>query len=212
MTTTTEATRSLRLAGLVLAGGRSTRMGQEKCSLKVGSEAMLQRVGRIVQTVVGEWAVAARPGQVLPALPEDVGVLRDSVVDRGPLQGVWEGLRHFTGRAEALLVVPGDAGLLDAGLLRKLVDQFERGDCDIVAPEFGGEVLPLPGVYALNLMPTVARLLDPPRGLKDVMKAARVKSVPLDKVEAGAFSVNTPEEYKELLSRLNERAEGGSAT
>jgi molybdopterin-guanine dinucleotide biosynthesis protein A len=64
-------------AGIVLCGGKSTRMGSSKALLPFGSETMLQRVVRLLGKVVSPLVVVAAVEQELPALPRDVIVARD---------------------------------------------------------------------------------------------------------------------------------------
>src|SRR5437764_13948831 len=82
----------ISFGGLVLAGGQSTRMGSPKATLPFGPELMLQRVVRLLGSVVRPIIVVAAPGQELPPLPADVIVARDEREQRGPLEGLAAGL------------------------------------------------------------------------------------------------------------------------
>ena len=55
--------------GIVLCGGKSTRMGVAKATLPFGPETMLQRVVRLLGTTVSPIAAVAARDQVLPELP-----------------------------------------------------------------------------------------------------------------------------------------------
>src|SRR5688572_30701351 len=90
-----------RVAGIVLAGGKSTRMGLAKATLPFGPELMLQRVVRILSGIVRPIVVVAAPSQQLPALPPDVLIARDEREGRGPLEGLLVGLASVAGHAEA---------------------------------------------------------------------------------------------------------------
>src|SRR5579863_9982051 len=79
--------------GIVLCGGRSTRMGLPKATLPFGPETMLQRVVRLLGTAVSPIVAVAAREQVLPELPESVIVTRDEREQRGPLEGLRAGLR-----------------------------------------------------------------------------------------------------------------------
>ncbi|MCA9117229.1 MAG: NTP transferase domain-containing protein, partial [Planctomycetaceae bacterium] len=63
---TSAAAGSTRVAGIVLCGGRSSRMGQPKHLLPFGDETMLQRVVRTLSAVVSPVVVVAARGQQLP--------------------------------------------------------------------------------------------------------------------------------------------------
>ena len=65
------------LAGVVLCGGESSRMGSPKAWLDFGGEPLLARVVRVVSEAASPVLVVAAPGQDLPALSEDVTVVRD---------------------------------------------------------------------------------------------------------------------------------------
>jgi molybdopterin-guanine dinucleotide biosynthesis protein A len=83
----------INTGGIVLAGGKSTRMGTSKALLPFGPETMLQRVVRILAGVVSPVVVVAAPNQELPDLPHDVIVTRDEREGRGPLEGLRAGLK-----------------------------------------------------------------------------------------------------------------------
>src|SRR5262249_57842743 len=89
----------LKVAGIVLCGGRSSRMGRPKAWLAFGDELMLQRVVRVLREVVDPVVVVAAPGQDVPPLPDTVEIVRDEVEGRGPLQGLAAGLAALEGKA-----------------------------------------------------------------------------------------------------------------
>src|SRR5687767_7326289 len=78
--------------GIVLCGGKSTRMGRPKLSLPFGPESMLERVVRLLFSVVQPIVVVAAPNQELPPLARGIKVVRDDRESRGPLEGLRAGL------------------------------------------------------------------------------------------------------------------------
>src|SRR5579875_1511202 len=90
---------------VVLCGGESRRMGRPKAWLPFGPERLLQRVVRLVGAVARPIVVVAAPGQDLPDLPAEVGIVRDPVAGRGPLAGLAAGLAAFAGRADSVELV-----------------------------------------------------------------------------------------------------------
>ncbi|MEP6961580.1 MAG: NTP transferase domain-containing protein, partial [Acidobacteriota bacterium] len=82
----------MNAAGVVLCGGKSTRMGSPKALLPFGPETMLQRVVRLLGSVVSPIVAVAARDQVLPELSEDIRVTRDEREQKGPLEGIRAGL------------------------------------------------------------------------------------------------------------------------
>ncbi|HEY0815694.1 MAG TPA: molybdenum cofactor guanylyltransferase [Pseudonocardia sp.] len=96
-------------AGVVLAGGRSSRMGTPKAALEWHGSTLLYRTAALLaRTVGGPVIVVSAPGQELPRLPSGVGVVTDPVPGLGPLQGIAAGLAAVSGAA-GLAAVSGAA-------------------------------------------------------------------------------------------------------
>src|ERR1700755_2884271 len=76
-------------AAIVLAGGRSSRMGSPKAALEWHGSTLLRRVtGLLARWVDGPVVVVRAPGQELPNLDPAIEVVADAREGRGPLQGL----------------------------------------------------------------------------------------------------------------------------
>src|SRR6187397_2211717 len=73
------------LAGIVLCGGRSSRMGQDKADLMIGGEPLLARTVRTLSVVADPIVIAAAADQHLPSLPPNAMIVRDMEPENGPL-------------------------------------------------------------------------------------------------------------------------------
>ena len=146
-------------AGIVLAGGRSSRMGTPKAALEWHGSTLLRRiVGLVERGVDGPVVVVRAPGQELPALPASVEVVEDAREGRGPLQGLAAGLAALDGKAEAAYASSTDAPLLHPAFVRRIVGALDA-DVDVVVPRAGGFPHPLAAAYRTSLRPLVERLL-----------------------------------------------------
>ncbi len=87
------AARGRAAGGIVLCGGKSTRMGTAKALLPFGPETMLQRVVRLLGTVVSPIVAVAAVDQRCPSCRAGVIVTRDEREGRGPLEGLRAGLK-----------------------------------------------------------------------------------------------------------------------
>ena len=146
----------MHVAGVVLCGGQSSRMGQSKAWLPFGTETMLQRTVRTLSQVVEPVIVVAAPCQELPELLS-CEVVFDPQEHRGPLQGLAVGLTSLRGRADAAFVSACDTPFLQADWVRFLLKQLQG--FEIVVPKIEGHFHPLSAVYRTSLADTAESLL-----------------------------------------------------
>jgi molybdopterin-guanine dinucleotide biosynthesis protein A len=190
----------MKVGGIVLCGGKSSRMGVPKATLPFGPEAMLQRVLRLLADVVEPRVVVAAPGQELPVLPGNVHVVRDREEGRGPLEGLRAGLAALQGRVEAAYVTGCDVPLLVPEFVRYLVRRLENHQ--VAVPVEGEFHHPLAAVYRLDVVPHIESLLAAGRGrpifLFETVDTCRVAVEDLRSVdpELGTLAnLNRPEDY-----------------
>ena len=175
------------LAAIVLAGGRSSRMGTAKADLDWHGIPLLRRVTGILQRLAEPVVVVHARDQELPELPEGVLLAVDDRPGRGPLEGIAAGMRAIEGRADAAYVSSTDAPFLHPAFVRRVA---------------GGHNHPLSAVYRLSLLPAVERLLAEDRlrpfYLFDGALTRTLEEGELDRPES-LRNVNTPEEYRAAL-------------
>lgn len=145
------------VVGVVLAGGRSTRMGTSKAALEWHGSTMVRRVAGIVARVVdGPVFVVAAPGQRLPHLPPDIAVVADPQEGRGPLQGLAVGLGTAADVAASVaFVCSTDVPLLHPAVVRRVLDGLHDG-VDVALPAVDGRRQPLVAAYRTALASAVA--------------------------------------------------------
>src|SRR5690348_4095271 len=115
-----------RLAGLVLAGGQSSRFGADKALAVLNGETLAGRMARMMRAQCGRVALSAKA----PLLGADLLTLADPAgAPAGPLSGVLAGLRWAgsTG-AEWLVTAPCDTPLLPPDFPTRLVETAESAD------------------------------------------------------------------------------------
>jgi molybdopterin-guanine dinucleotide biosynthesis protein A len=146
-------------AAVVLAGGRSTRMGAPKAALDWHGSTLVRRATGIVgRAVDGPVVVARAPGQRLPALAAAVEVVEDAHEGRGPLEGIAAGLAAIGDRAQVVYVCGVDAPLLHPAFVRRVVGALD-GEHDVALPQAGGFPHPLAAAYRTALLPAVQALI-----------------------------------------------------
>jgi molybdopterin-guanine dinucleotide biosynthesis protein A len=190
---------------IVLCGGKSTRMGTPKAALPFGPETMLQRVVRLLGTVVSRIVVVAAQGQILPELPGEIIVARDEREARGPLEGLRAGLKALPAHVDAAYVTSCDVPLLVTGFVERMIALLDGHD--IVVMEIDGFAHPLSAVYRRGVLPQVEALLAADR-LRPafLFDAADTRRVRLEEVQAldpelrTLRNLNTREDYLAALA------------
>ena len=190
--------------GIVLCGGKSTRMGSSKALLPFGSETMLQRVVRLLAEVVEPIVVVAAAAQDLPPLPSDVIVTRDEREARGPLEGLRAGLKALRPSIDSAYVTSCDVPLLVPDFVRQMIELAR--DHDIAVMEIDGFTHPLSAVYRRATLPFVEDLLARdrlrPAFLFEAVNTRRVRpeEMTADPELRTLRNLNTRDDYERALA------------
>jgi molybdenum cofactor guanylyltransferase len=147
------------VGGVVLAGGRSSRMGAPKASLEWHGSTLLRRIAGLVErSVTGPVVIVRSAGQSLPSLPGAYEVIDDANDGRGPLEGLAAGLRALAGRAELAYVSSTDVPFLHTSFVGAVVDGLGDHD-EICVPVLGRRWQPLAAAYRTSLTGVLDELL-----------------------------------------------------
>jgi len=187
----------VEVSAVVLAGGRSHRLGRDKLGELVGGRSLLQRVLDCVVPLTPEVILVVAQDQVPPvSLPRGVRVVVDLYSGRGPLVGIYSGLRAVR-RLAAGLVVGGDMPFLNASLLCYLIGLADEADA--IVPRVDNLVEPLHAVYSPACLDVIGAMLE--EGSLSVM--GLLERVKVRYVEEGELRRLDPE----LLSLFNVNTE-----
>jgi molybdopterin-guanine dinucleotide biosynthesis protein A len=191
--------------GIVLCGGLSSRMGSPKALLPFGPETMLQRVVRLLGTVVSPIVVVAAEAQVLPDLPAGIIQTRDERQARGPLEGIRAGLKALPSHVDAAYITSCDVPLLVPGFVQRMIDLAEG--YDIAVTEIDGFAHPLSAVYRRSALPHAEALLaDDQLRVSHLFARVRTRRVPTSDMTAvdpelqTLRNLNTKEDYAAALA------------
>lgn len=195
------------VSAIVLAGGRSFRMGTDKRLVQLRGRPLLNRVLEMLEGLTDDVIVAVGSGG-----PE-VGatrIVRDDLRGRGPLAGILAGLRRI--RTSYALVVPVDMPLLSMAFLTYL--RRESPGWDITVPRWSAGIEPLVGVYAARCASPLERYLAASSAsaqdfVRSMEPAVRyVEEAEIREVEDPAvlfFNINTPGDIEHAARLLQGR-------
>ncbi len=179
-----------QVAGFVLAGGRSSRMGQDKALLKLDGETLVARAVRKLRHVCAEVAIAGGSEEMRFL----ARVLPDQTPGSGPLGGVVTALAESAYPWNLFLAV--DMPFVPEEVLRRLIAEAIPSQSMIVLAGADGLVQPLCGIYSKQALPGLHADLAAGRlKMKDAAAAsASVRLVPFPDL-AWFRNLNTPEDY-----------------
>ena len=186
------------LAGVVLCGGLSTRMGADKANIRIDGATLLERALRRLDDVCDPVLIAPGNATVATAGRQ---VMVDAAPEAGPLGGLVSALRASPHRLIAVVAV--DLPWIDPRLIRMLAGRI--GDRDVAVCETTRGVEPLHAVYSTSLLARAeSALAGPRRSLRRLIAGCRaVRIAESDWRGAGisdafTLNINTPEDLAEL--------------
>jgi len=202
---------------LVLVGGNSNRMKENKALMPLGDKPLLLHViekflglDYEIKVVIGNNDEIRKYSTLLPST---VVLLKDCVEDKGPLAGMFAGMRYM--HSKYTLVLPCDSPFIKREVLEYLLSVAQGADADAVIPRWPNEYLePLHAVYKVSsVIPAIEAalrqeklfIIDMIRQLDRVVYVDTDKIKKFDQELITFFNINSQEDFKkaeELFSRL----------
>ncbi len=193
------------VAGVVLAGGHSSRMGRGKAQLPIADEPLLRRVAGRLRAALSEVLVVGPPEELAPLVP-DVLVIPDTRPSMGPLAGLEAALGTITARYA--FVVACDMPFVAPPLVAALAARaLAAPDYDVVALRSAHGLEHLHAVYARTCLAPITDALD--RGDLSVhgllarlrvLEVSTTEASVYDPTSLSAFNANTPGEWARALA------------
>jgi molybdenum cofactor cytidylyltransferase len=208
------------IPALVLAAGKSSRMGRTKALLSVGSsgETFLHRIIRVLRdggveavvVVIGGDAAAVRAS--LPRDDAQISAVENPRYEEGQLSSLLVGLAAVEQRydnVEAVMMTLVDLPLISAATVRVVRDAFlANPGAPLVRPRRGGRH-GHPVIFNRSIFGELRRA-DPSTGAKPVVHAHAAEEVNVDVDDEGAFiDIDTPQDYDQFIGPESVDRRGG---
>ena len=147
-------TSKIKMTGILLAGGKSKRMGREKGTLKIGHTLLYQYPLRILENLCDEILISTCREPLLTASHR---MVCDEVEGIGPLGGIYSCLKQSS--SELNLVLSYDMPLVNEALFRLLLSRKEGYELVLPAMK-GNPPEPLCGVYNRGVAGAIAQMIE----------------------------------------------------
>lgn len=141
------------VTGILLAGGKSRRMGEDKRFLVLGEQTLLQRGLAALHSIFQDVVVVI--AQDSPPLHVDGRVIRDLVPDCGSLGGLYTGLMQAA--TPYIFVVACDMPFLDQAVMTHFTNR--KAAVDIVMAKLDGQLHPMHALYSKQCLPALERMI-----------------------------------------------------
>ena len=148
---------SQRVTGIILAGGKSSRLGRDKASVDVGGQRIIDRVIGALQSSCDEVLIIGdRPErQNELSLPKCIQYRSDDLKGRGSIGGLYTGLKA----SDTLwsLVVACDMPFISRELIRFMLSIISKNRCDAIVPVINGRYQPTHALYNSTCIPFIEK-------------------------------------------------------
>jgi molybdopterin-guanine dinucleotide biosynthesis protein A len=174
---------------IILAGGKSTRMGQDKGLMQLNQKAMVEHIIATCKKISDNIMLVAN----LDAYAQfGLPVYKDKYLECGPLSGIYTGLKKSN--FDYNLVLSCDVPFIHEGVLEFLLDSCTGYDITISKSE--GKIHPLVGVYRKTCLPVVKKNLDEKKlkvmGIFDELKVRELDMA--DFLPENFRNINSPDD------------------
>ncbi len=187
---------------VILAGGKSSRMGSNKAFLKVKGKTFIEHQIDLLREIFNEITISANTPAEYKHL--NVPIIPDIYPDKGPLSGIHAALIHS--RSFHTFILACDMPFVEIELIKQLQGFIEGHD--VVVPQSKKGLEPLHAFYSKNCIAPIKKELDN-NNLRIIsffpqvkVKTVKLNSLSLsDKIKNSIKNLNTTEEYKDAKKK-----------
>ena len=187
-----------RVTGIILAGGKNSRMGSDKGMLMLNGKRFIEHILDALVPVVNEVIIISNNSNY-----DDLGwkIYSDIITDCGPMGGIYTGLVNTA--TSKNLILSCDIPFISSAILLHLIKESDH--CEIAVPEHAGRIEPLCGIYSKNCTEKIRTLLENKEWkLKDALRHFITKQVRFsgsNENEKRFLNINTPLEFSQQIEK-----------
>ncbi|WP_077326590.1 molybdenum cofactor guanylyltransferase [Virgibacillus siamensis] len=188
----------MNCCGIILSGGKSSRMGTDKSLLSLGTKTVIEQITDEMNTVVSQLAIITNQPEKYDFLTYQK--IADRYPGKGPLAGLETALYHID--ASVYICAACDMPFIQRDVYHFLLRKLNHYDA--VIPVYKDRMHPLSGIYTKKMQPFIQQQLENDAlKVKDIFSFGNVHflhefgSIPDHLLHKHFFNMNHPEEYEE---------------
>ncbi len=196
------------MSSIILGGGRSSRLGQDKILMTVAGDHLLERTVRKLSEINDELILVLAQNQQNPvsqSFPK-VKTAIDFQSGKGPLIGIYSGMK--ISNDNHCITVACDMPFLNIELLRYMTNM--ASEFDAVIPLIRGEVEPLHAIYSKSCLKIIENMIEnndlKVRNLLNQVKVRYIEETEIrtfDPEYLSWFNINTPDDLRKAEFLMN---------
>ena len=185
-----------KITGIVLAGGKSSRMGSDKGMIELNGKKFINKILDALAPNVGEIIIIANNGNYNNL---SYAVYEDIIKDCGPIGGIYTGL--VNSKTEKNIVVSCDIPFINSALIKYLIENSLKADISV--PVHKGRIEPLCATYSKKTSNELLQLIKEKEfKMRNVVRYFVTKEIYITERlsfynERLLTNINTPEELKQ---------------
>lgn len=186
----------MNVGAIILAGGKSSRMGQDKGLMLINNKPMISYIIETLKKLTQDITIVSNQKEYHSfGFP----IVEDLIKNAGPLAGIYTGLVNAKNTKN--IIVSCDVPNISVELLSFLINNSEQSE--VVIPENNNKTHQVIGVYDKSCIPFFKQALESNQlKLKDVLKKVKTEVVDANRFNKSEFiNVNTPNELNELICK-----------
>lgn len=192
----------MKIAGVVLAGGQSSRYGYPKMFELFGEQPLYQHSLNALQKNELQPLILATNASLYPRFAhEDVHFIIEKQPHQGPLFALQNIMVQFPD-VEWFFVVASDMPLINADFVRIMLSLIDKR-FDAILPKQGERLHPLAAIYRRSALPKIDELVQQnKRSMKGLLEQLHVCFVPFELDSSIFININTQQDLSQTIERM----------
>lgn len=143
----------MQITGIILAGGKSSRMGTDKVLLKVNEKTLLEQAIELVEPICNSILISSDNSE-----HEKFGykIVPDEIKNCGPIGGIYSSLKKS--ETDWSFIISVDSPFVEKGFIHHLISEIDNSEAIIPIHKKGKE--PLIGIYHKNCLLKIEKMMD----------------------------------------------------
>lgn len=173
------------LTGVIMAGGKSSRMGMDKGAILLNNKHLVQYSIDALRPLCSELLISTHNEWYAQF---GYPLVKDIITDCGPMGGIYSAL--LKAETQYILALACDMPFVNTQILEKLTNNLQEYDC--VVPRIGNKYEPLCAIYSKALIPTMEqRIKTANYALHDLIMESNHHLVDFENDTAAFMNLNT---------------------